>query len=71
MDHGFVVSNLSPFGISKNKFKNKYDIIYAPEGKSFSDKDTFYDIQAEYVEEAIKTDQNSARKMILSKYGRK
>lgn len=60
---------------TKNREKfimnNSDKIIYAPYGKSFKDKDTFYDIQSEYVEEALKTNQKNARKLILSKYGRK
>ena len=58
-------------GNRREEFKKTHDIIYAPKGKSFYDYDTFYGIQAEYIEEALRTNQEEAKKLILSKYGRK
>ncbi len=50
---------------------NKDKIIYAPNGKIFLYFGNVYSVQAEYVEEALKTNQENAKKLILSKYGRK
>ena len=50
---------------------NSDKIIYAPYGKSFRNKDTFYEIQSEYLEEALKTNQRKAKKLMLSKYGKR
>ena len=57
-------------GKNREKFRKTHNIIYAPEGKDFYDKETFYDIQAEYVDMALKEGQEKAKSMILSKYGR-
>lgn len=60
------------FGQKRKLFKmeNKDSIIYVPEGKSFADPDIIFGIQAEFVEEPLKTDQNEAKKLLLSKYGK-
>ena len=47
------------------------DVIYAPDGKSFMDDETFYSIQTEYVQTALESNQNEAKKLILSKYNKK
>jgi len=52
-------------------FENIDNIIYPPNGKSFANLDVFYKIQAEYVKEALSSDQVSAKKLIIKKYGRK
>ena len=51
------------------RIKNADNIIYPPEGKSFfSDPELFYKVQAEFVGEAIRTDQEQAKRLILQKY---
>lgn len=57
-------------GKNREKFriKNADKIVYLPEGDSY---DAFYRIQTDYVEEALKSDQATAKKMILQKYGKK
>ena len=63
-------NDLECYGTNREEFKKTHDIIYTPEGKSFYDSNTFYEVQAEYVEEALRTNQEEAKKLILSKYGR-
>lgn len=59
-------------GKNREYFKIKYqdNIIYPPKGKSFKDNDTFYLVQSEYVKEALNTNQEHAKKLILTKYGK-
>ena len=64
-------SDTSKNGKNREKFKNTHDIIYAPEGKNFYDKEFFCKLQSEYMEVALEEGQEEARSMILSKYGRK
>lgn len=67
---GYLASDYTQVEINRKKFKEKYDIIYIPGGITFQNQDLLYDIQAEYVEEAIKTNQETAKRLILSKYGK-
>ncbi len=46
-------------------------IIYPPKGESFRNLDTFYRVQAEYVEESLRTNQEEAKVLVLQRYGRK
>ena len=54
------------------RIKNADNIIYPPEGKSFfSDPELFYKVQAEFIDEALRTDQEQAKRLILQKYRKK
>ena len=66
----FGPSDFFPFGKNREKFKqeNKDKIIYPPEGKSFEDENTFFKVQAEFIEETLRTNQEQAKKLILQKY---
>ena len=55
---------------NRDIFKKTHDIIYAPKGKDFLDRETFYSMQAEYVDMALKEGQQAAKNMILTKYGK-
>ncbi len=71
--YSFGPSDLTKDGKNREKFriKNINNIIYPPEGESFVDANTFYRIQAEFVEEALRTDQATAKQLIIQKYGRR
>ncbi len=70
--YSFGPSDNKENGTKREEFiaKNIDNIIYPPKGKNFWDKETFYKVQTEFVEEALKTNQKEAKKLILAKYGR-
>lgn len=71
--NSFGPSDFKANGKNREKFriKNINNIIYPPENESFFDVETFYRIQTEFVEEALRTNQGEAKKLMLQKYGRK
>jgi len=70
--YSFGPSDSTINGKNREAFKKKNieNIIYAPEGESFGNKEAFYKVQTEFVEETLKTNQGEAKKLILAKYGR-
>lgn len=71
--NSITCSDSNENGQKREKFriKNVDNIIYPPEGESFTNSETFYRIQTEYVEEALKTNQANAKKLLLQKYGKR
>ena len=68
----FYVNDYVEWGKRRERFKNKNEdsIIYDPYDNNWN-RWTFSNIQTEFVEEALKTNQENAKKLILSKYGKK
>ncbi len=72
--YSFVVSDESEDGKNREEFRNKYadSIIYPPEGLNFLDCPwLFRRIRAEFTDEALRTNQGEAKKLVLEKYGRR
>ena len=70
--YSFAISDRFSFGKKRERFKlvHQSDIIYPPEGKSFlHDRNLFCAVQAEYIRESINTNQDNAKRLIISKYG--
>lgn len=71
--YSFGPSDKYSKGNNRDKFRieNINNIIYPLEGESFADEKTFHRVQAEFVEEALRTNQEQAKKLILNKYRRR
>ncbi len=70
--YSFGPSDSKENGKNRERFrmKNIDNIIYPPEGESFMNSQTFYKVQAEYVEETLRTNQREAKTLIIQKYGK-
>lgn len=66
----FGPSDFFVFGKNRERFnkENENDIIYPLDGESFTDDNTFLKVQAEFIDEALRTDQEQAKRLILQKY---
>ena len=66
----FGPSDFFAFGKNRERFnkENENDIIYPLDGESFTDDNTFLKVQAEFIDEALRTDQEQAKRLILQKY---
>ena len=69
----FGPSDFFAFGNNRERFnkENENDIIYPLDGESFTDDNTFLKVQAEFIDEALRTDQEQAKRLILQKYRRR
>ena len=69
----FGPSDFFAFGKNRERFneENENDIIYPLDGESFTDDNTFLKVQAEFIDEALRTDQEQAKRLILQKYRRR
>ena len=70
----FIIGDKRENGKNREGFINKNidNIIYAPEGESFNDRETYYRIKTEFFREALRTNsQEEAHKMLVQKYGRR
>ena len=69
-DDLFGPSDFFAFGKNRERFnkENENDIIYPLDGESFTDYNTFLKVQAEFIDEALRTDQEQAKRLILQKY---
>ena len=58
------------FGKNRERFnkENENDIIYPPDGQSFTDNNVLLKVQAEFIDEAIRTNQEQAKRLIIQKY---
>ena len=70
--YSFGPSDYEEGGTNREEFrkKNTKNIIYPLKGESFANEETFYKVQTEFVEEALRTNQSEAKKLIIAKYGR-
>ena len=66
----FGPSDFFAFGKNRERFnkENENDIIYPPDGQSFTDNNVLLKVQAEFIDEAIRTNQEQAKRLILQKY---
>ena len=69
----FGPSDFFAFGKNRERFnkENENDIIYPLDGENFTDDNTFLKVQAEFIDEALRTDQEQAKRLILQKYRRR
>lgn len=71
--YAITVSDKKENGKNREEFRkrNANNIIYLPEGTNSSVSDIFYEIQTEFIKEALRTDQSTAKRMVLQKHGKK
>ena len=71
--YSFSPSDFFSFGTNRERFRieNENNIIYPLDGQSFIEDNTILKIQAEFIEEALRTNQEDAKKLILQRYERK
>ena len=71
--NSFGPSDFFAFGKNRERFnkENENNIIYPPDGQSFTDNNVLLKVQAEFIDEAIRTNQEQAKRLILQKYGKR